>query len=131
MSKAHYFSHTLIISSLLGIAFQLLHLRLPWAAEKAVSNLGSVASPLQLFLLGAFFRFDGLGRYVRPLAAVTAVKLFVTPAVLLGTAALLGIRGGDFVGLMELAGDIVVTTSAVSILSFFLWILIFKTLGVF
>ena len=144
----------LIVSSLLGILFQLLGIRLPKLLEQTVSSLSVIASPLQLFLLGAFFRFDGLGRYARPLAAVTVVKLFVTPAVLLGTAALLGIRGGDFVGLIgifasptavnsftmvqqmncgdaELAGDIVVMTSAVSILSFFLWILLFKTLGVF
>ena len=144
----------LIVSSLLGILFQLLGIRLPKLLEQTVSSLSVIASPLQLFLLGAFFRFDGLGRYARPLAAVTAVKLFVTPAILLGTAALLGIRGGDFVGLIgifasptavnsftmvqqmncgdaELAGDIVVMTSAVSILSFFLWILLFKTLGVF
>ena len=80
----------LIVSSLLGIAFQLLGIRLPKLLEQTVSSLSVIASPLQLFLLGAFFRFDGLGRYARPLAAVTVVKLFVTPAVLLGTAALLG-----------------------------------------
>ena len=144
----------LIISSLLGILCQLLGIRLPGLLEQTVSSLSVIASPLQLFLLGAFFRFDGLGRYLKPLTAVTTVKLFVTPAVLLGTAALLGIRGGDFVGLIgifasptavnsftmvqqmdcgdsELAGDIVVMTSAVSILSFFLWILAFKSLGIF
>lgn len=144
----------LIISSLLGIMCQLLGIRLPGLLEQTVSSLSVIASPLQLFLLGAFFRFDGLGRYIKPLTAVTTVKLFVTPALLLGTAALLGIRGGDFVGLIgifasptavnsftmvqqmdcgdaELAGDIVVMTSAVSILSFFLWILIFKNFGIF
>ena len=144
----------LIISSLLGILCQLLGIRLPGLLEQTVSSLSVIASPLQLFLLGAFFRFDGLGRYLKPLTAVTTVKLFVTPALLLGTAALLGIRGGDFVGLIgifasptavnsftmvqqmdcgdaELAGDIVVMTSAVSILSFFLWILIFKNFGIF
>ena len=144
----------LIIGSLIGIAFQLLHIRLPAPALKAVSNLGNVASPLQLFLLGAFFRFDGLRRYLRPLFAVTAVKLFLTPAVMLTVAAMLGIRGGDFVGLIgvfasptavnsftmvqqmncgdeELAGDIVVLTSAVSIVSMFLWIFVFKSAGVF
>ena len=144
----------LIIGSLIGIVFQLLHIPLPGVAEKAVYNLGSIASPLQLFLLGAFFRFDGLRRYIRPLAAVTAVKLFVTPAVMLTAAALLGIRGGGFVGLIgvfasptavnsftmvqqmkcgdaELAGDIVVITSALSILSMFLWIFTFKSLGLF
>ena len=144
----------LIIGSLIGIAFQLLHIRLPAPALRAVSNLGNVASPLQLFLLGAFFRFDGLRRYLRPLFAVTAVKLFLTPAVMLTVAAMLGIRGGDFVGLIgvfasptavnsftmvqqmncgdeELAGDIVVLTSAVSIVSMFLWIFVFKSAGVF
>ena len=144
----------LIISSLLGILCQLLGIRLPHLLEQTVSSLSVIARPLQLFLLGAFFRFDGLGRYLKPLPAVTTVKLFVTPALLLGTAALLGIRGGDFVGLIgifasptavnsftmvqqmdcgdaELAGDIVVMTSAVSILSFFLWILIFKNFGIF
>ena len=144
----------LIISSLLGILCQLLGIRLPGLLEQTVSSLSVIASPLQLFLLGAFFRFDGLGRYLKPLTAVTTIKLFVTPALLLGTAALLGIRGGDFVGLIgifasptavnsftmvqqmdcgdaELAGDIVVMTSAVSILSFFLWILIFKNFGIF
>ena len=144
----------LIIGSLLGIVFQLLHIRLPGVVEKAVSNLGSIASPLQLFLLGAFFRFDGLRRYLRPLFAVTAVKLFLTPGVMLTAAALLGFRGADFVGLIgifasstavnsftmiqqmkcgdaELAGDIVVLTSAVSIASMFLWIFIFKSAGIF
>ena len=144
----------LIVSSLIGILFQLLKIRLPALLEGTVSSLAGIASPLQLFLLGAFFRFDSLGRYLKPLAAVTGIKLFVTPAIFLSAAALLGIRGGDFVGLIgifasptavnsftmvqqmrcgdeELAGDIVVMTSAVSIFSFFLWILIFKTVGVF
>ena len=144
----------LIIGSMLGIVFLLLKIRLPAVAEKAVSNLGSIATPLQLFLLGAFFRFDGLRRYLRPLAVVTVVKMFVTPAILLSIAALIGIRGVEFIGLIgifasptavnsftmvqqmkcgdeELAGDIVVMTSAVSIFSFFVWIYLFKSFGVF
>ena len=144
----------LIISSLFGILLQLLQIRLPALLEGMISGLAGIASPLQLFLLGAFFRFNGLRRYVKALSAVTGIKLFLTPAVVLSTAALLGIRGADFVGLIgifasptavnsftmvqqmncgdaELAGDIVVLTSAVSIVSFFLWILVFKNLGVF
>lgn len=144
----------LIISSVLGIVFQLLHIRLPSVLEKTVSNLGSIATPLQIFLLGAFFRFEGLGRYRKALAAVTGIKLFLIPALVLGVAVALGFRGAEFVGLLgafgaptavnsftmvqqmhcgdeELAGDIVVATSLVSILSFFIWILVFKSLGVF
>lgn len=144
----------LVVSSVLGIVFLLLKLRLPAVVESAVSGLGAVATPLQLFLLGAFFRFDGLGRYGAPLTVVTAIKLFITPAVMLSLAAALGFRGVEFAALIgifasptavnsftmvqqmdcgdaELAGDIVIMTSAVSVVSFFLWIWLFKSLGAF
>lgn len=144
----------LVVSSVLGILFQLLHIRLPGPVEQSVAALGGIGTSLQLFLLGAFFRFEGLKRYVRPLVTVTAIKLVLIPAVLLGTAAVLGFRGVEFVALFgifasptavnsftmvqqmhcgdeELAGDLVVSTSAFCMLSFFLWILVFKSLGLF
>ena len=144
----------LVVSSVLGIVCLLLRIRLPDVVETAVSGLGAVATPLQLFLLGAFFRFEGLGRYRAPLAIVTAVKLFLTPAVMLFLAAALGFRGVEFVALIgvfasptavnsftmvqqmecgdaELAGDIVIATSAVSVFSFFQLIWLFKSMGVF
>ncbi len=144
----------LVIGSLVGVVFQLLHLRLPYLLEQAAANIGGIATPLQLFLLGAFFQFDGLRVYWKPLTAVTAVKLFITPAIILTLAYRIGFRAGEFVALMgifasptavnsftmvqqmkcgnaELAGDIVVITSAVSMFSFFVWIMLFKTLGAF
>ena len=143
----------LVVSSALGVAALLVGLKLPGVVEKAVFGLGAVATPLQLFLLGAFFRFEGLGRYVRALSAVTTVKLVVTPAIFLSLAAVLGFRGVEFVALLgifasptavnsftmaqqmggdaELAGDIVVSTSVFSAITMFLWIFAFKTLGVF
>ena len=144
----------LIISSLIGILFQLLHIRLPSLAERAVSDLGRIATPLQLYLLGAFFRFGGMKDCIRPLAAVTGIKLFLTPAILLSAAAALGFRGTAFIAMIgifatptavnsftmvqqmhcgdeEPAGNIVVMTSAVSILSLFLWIYLFRSLGMF
>ncbi len=143
----------LVVSSALGIAVLLLGIRLPPILEKTVSGLGTIATPLQLFLLGAFFRFEGLGRYARALTAVTTVKLVVTPAIFLSLAAVLGFRGVEFVALLgifasptavnsftmaqqmggdaELAGDIVVSTSVFSALTMFGWIFLFKTLGIF
>ena len=144
----------LVIGSLVGILFQLLSIRLPGMMETAISNLGRIATPLQLFLLGAFFRFDGMKSRLRPVMIVTAVKLFVTPGLILSAAAAAGFRGVEFVALIgvfatptavnsftmvqqmrcgdeELAGNIVVSTSAVSMLSLFLWILLFRNLGLF
>ncbi|MCR5089031.1 MAG: AEC family transporter [Oscillospiraceae bacterium] len=143
-----------VIGSVLGILSLLLKVRLPALLEQCVHTLGSIGTPLQLFLLGAFFQFSGLSRYRRALTAVTLIKLVITPAVMLGTAAAIGFRGVEFVSLIgvfasptavnsftmvqqmhcgdaELAGDIVVCTSAFSLFSFFVWIMVFKSLGVF
>lgn len=143
----------LVIGSVLGILTLAAGIRLPHILEQAIQNISAIASPLQLFLLGAFFQFSGLKTYRRELVTVSAAKLIVSPGLFLGLGALLGFRGVAFVSLIgifasptavnsftmaqqmggdaELAGDIVVTTSAVSILTMFLWIFLFKSLGVF
>lgn len=143
----------LVIGSVLGILTLATGIRLPHILEQTIQNISAIASPLQLFLLGAFFQFSGLKTYRRELVTVSAAKLIVAPGLFLGLGALLGFRGVAFVSLIgvfasptavnsftmaqqmggdaELAGDIVVTTSAVSIPTMFLWIFLFKSLGVF
>lgn len=143
----------LVIGSVLGILTLAAGIRLPHILEQTIQNISAIASPLQLFLLGAFFQFSGLKTYRRELVTVSAAKLIVSPVLFLGLGALLGFRGVAFVSLIgifasptavnsftmaqqmggdaELAGDIVVITSAMSILTMFLWIFLFKSLGVF
>ena len=143
----------LVIGSVLGILTLAAGIRLPHILEQTIQNISAIASPLQLFLLGAFFQFSGLKTYRRELVTVSAAKLIVAPGLFLGLGALLGFRDVAFVSLIgvfasptavnsftmaqqmggdaELAGDIVVITSAVSILTMFLWIFLFKSLGVF
>lgn len=143
----------LVIGSVLGILTLAAGIRLPHILEQTIQNISAIASPLQLFLLGAFFQFSGLKTYRRELVTVSAAKLIVAPGLFLGLGALLGFRGVAFVSLIgvfasptavnsftmaqqmggdaELAGDIVVITSAMSILTMFLWIFLFKSLGVF
>ena len=143
----------LVIGSVLGILTLVAGFRLPHILEQTIQSVSAIASPLQLFLLGAFFQFSGLKTYRRELVTVSIAKLIVSPGLFLGLGALLGFRGVAFVSLIgifasptavnsftmaqqmggdaELAGDIVVTTSAASILTMFLWIFLFKSLGVF
>ena len=143
----------LVIGSVLGILTLVAGIRLPHILEQTIQSVSAIASPLQLFLLGAFFQFSGLKTYRRELVTVSIAKLIVSPGLFLGLGALLGFRGVAFVSLIgifasptavnsftmaqqmggdaELAGDIVVTTSAVSIPTMFLWIFLFKSLGVF
>ena len=143
----------LVIGSVLGILTLVAGIRLPHILEQTIQSVSAIASPLQLFLLGAFFQFSGLKPYRRELVPVSIAKLIVSPGLFLGLGALLGFRGVAFVSLIgifasptavnsftmaqqmggdaELAGDIVVTTSAASILTMFLWIFLFKSLGMF
>lgn len=143
----------LVIGSVLGILTLVAGIRLPHILEQTIQSVSAIASPLQLFLLGAFFQFSGLKTYRRELVTVSIAKLIVSPGLFLGLGALLGFRGVAFVSLIgifasptavnsftmaqqmggdaELAGDIVVTTSAASILTMFFWIFLFKSLGMF
>lgn len=143
----------LIIGSALGLLAVGLKIKLPSVLESAISQIGNAATPLQIFVLGSFFKFSGLGKYARQLTFVTVGKLVAVPALTLTAAYLLGLRGAEFVAIVAcfttatamasfpmaqqmggnavLAGDIVVLTSAVCPLTIFAWSLLFKTLGAF
>ena len=141
----------LIIGSAMGIAALLAGIRLPAPLEKVVSQMSDATSPMLLFLLGAFFQFRGMRGHVRELAAVCLGRLVVFPALFLGLAAAMGFRGVELVSLLgvfasstaiasftmaqqmggdaELAGDIVVWTSALCSFTLFGWSLLFKLLA--
>lgn len=142
----------LIIASAIGVLFSALHITLPEAIGKAVSDFSRIGSPLMLFLLGAFFRFDSIRRHAHDLARICIIRLVVIPAIFLGIAFALGFRGMEFAGLIgvfgsatavssftmaqhmggdgELAGDIVISTSVLCSVTLYLWSVLFKSLGV-
>lgn len=143
----------LILGAITGILFLLLKIKLPSALESAVSQIYYATNPLMLFLLGAFFKFDGIKKYSKELITVCLGRLIILPGVFLTVAMLAGIRGVSFAGLIavfgsataiasftmaeqmggdaELAGDIVVLTSALCAFTMFMWALIFMNLGIF
>ena len=61
----------LVIGSVLGILTLAAGIRLPHILEQTIQNISAIASPLQLFLLGAFFQFSGLKTYRRELVTVS------------------------------------------------------------
>lgn len=143
----------LILGTAAGLLFIVTGIKLPAFVESAVEQIGAATNPLLLFLLGAFFKFDGLKRYAKDIAQVAAARLVIFPAIFLTLAMLLGVRGVEFAGMIaifgsataiasftmaqqmggdaELAGDIVVATSALCPFTMFCWAYLFKTLGVF
>lgn len=141
----------LILGTAAGLLFLLLKIRLPQVLKKPVQDLAKAASPLMLFLMGAFFRFRS-DRATRKAASLVCVgRLLVIPALILGLAALLGFRGVELITLLavfatptavasftmaeqmggdaELAGSIVVTGSFLSAFTLFVWSFLFKMLN--
>lgn len=143
----------LIVGTAVGLLFLFTGLKLPDVIESTVRQLSAATNPMLLFLLGAFFKFDGLRRYAKELLTVCLGRLVVIPALALTAAMLFGIRGVEFAGMIaifgsataiasftmaqqmggdaELAGDIVIATSALCCFTMFGWSLLFKSLGAF
>ncbi len=141
----------LIVASLLGLAFNLLDIPLPSAVQKTVTDLGKVATPLSLVALGASFTFASASAFRKQLALGVAGKLVVCPLIMVSLGALIGLRAEMLVPVLiyfgaptavssfpmaqqmdgdgELAASLVVFTSALSILTIFLWVFVLKTIG--
>lgn len=85
--------HPLVVSSLAGVAWNALALPLPGFADQTLALLGQTALPAGLLSVGAAMRIE---RGQGPVAAHAwwlSVKLAILPAIALGLALLLGIRG--------------------------------------
>ena len=143
----------LVIAGLGGLFLNLLGVRLPQFLMAFGAKMESGCFAIALFLLGAAFEFNFLTEYKKDLLIIIGLRLVVFPAVALFGAALFGIRGVEFVTLIalfaapcainsfnmamqmggnkDLAASAVMTTSALSFFSLFIWITVFSLLGMF
>ena len=121
---------------------------------KTISSIANLATPLALIALGGRFEFKAVKALWKQLTISCTLRLVITPAVFLSVAYLLGFKSvEDFAILIalfatpiavssapmaaqmgqdeELAGQIVVWTSALSAISLFIIILICSGIGIF
>lgn len=144
-------TNPLIVSTAAGLITVALGIKLPAFLSSTLKQISSATSPLLLFLLGAFFSFDGLRGSLKTVLLVTAGRLVIIPGLVLGAAAALGFRGIALAGLLgafgsataigsfamtqqiggdaDLAGNIVVATSAGCVLTLFLWSFLMTATG--
>ena len=136
----------LIIASCLGILTLLL--KIPTAMEKTISDVSKIATPLSLILLGASFKFDNIKKYLKQTTIAVVGKTILTPCIILPICIMFGYRGVELTTLMiifaaptaissftmaqqmdsdsDLAGQIVVFTSAFYVVTVFMLIFILK-----
>ena len=143
----------LVIGSFIGLVLNLSGLAIPsWIMTGIVSKLSALTTPLSMIALGASFEFSRIGEYRTQLIWVNLAKLVIVPVLIIPVSLLLGLRGTALVGVMiyaagpnavnsystavamggdaDLANEIVVTTSLLSMFTMFVWfILIGSTVG--
>jgi predicted permease len=143
------FKNPLIIASVIAFAFLILRIKIPGRLLEPVSAMSKIATPLAFVILGGTFQFRRLAGNLKYLVLAVLGKLVLFPLAVLALAISLGYRNEAIVALIgaiaaptavssftmaiemdadaELAGQIVVFTSIISILTLFLWVLILKT----
>ena len=141
----------LIIATLAGFLLWYFQIPLPTTIETPLRNLGSIATPLALFILGASLDFGKARANGKLLVISVTGRLIGVPLIFLSLAIALGIRDVSLAALIavyasptsvssfpmaqqmggngDLAGGQVVFTTVFSILTVFLWVFVLRSLG--
>ncbi|HIT07928.1 MAG TPA: AEC family transporter [Candidatus Merdivicinus faecavium] len=142
-------TNPLILGAAAALVMKAMPFGLPAAVHEAVSDLGQVATPLSLVILGATFRFGAVRKNLRWLSIGIIGKTVVVPLLTIPAAILCGFRGIALLSLTilfasptavtsftmaeaaghdgELAGQQVVFSSIISLFTVFLWIFALKS----
>ena len=144
-------TNPLVIGAATAIVFLLLGIQLPGPVNKVVNDIGRIATPLSLMILGGTFRFESLKGNKMTLFGVCLAKLVLIPMGMIGLGVLVGLRGIELAVLLalfatpaasssftmaeqmggdyELAGQIIVFSTAFSVLTVFLWVFVLLQTG--
>lgn len=144
-------ANPLLQGAVTGIIFFLFQWKLPGCIIKPIAAFSDMTSPLALFVLGGTLHFNAIRGNLKYLVPALTAKLVVVPAIIVAIAYAIGLRdlelfiliaifatpvatasypmaqnmGGDG----ELAGQFVVISTVVSVVTLFLWIMFMKGVG--
>lgn len=138
----------LILGSLAGMVLNLVNFPMPYIFDKTLSLLNDATTPLALIALGGTFQFKAVKINLMTLISVNFCRLVLIPFVFVGLAIIMGFRYIELMSLfiafgsptavssdsmaqemngdVELAGQIVFSTTFLSVFSLFIWISLMK-----
>lgn len=146
-------TNPLIIACIIGLIVFTLDLKLPSVIEKSVKDIASMATPLSIIALGAVFDFSDIRGYFRENVIVVTAKLVIVPLIIIPLAIWMGFRGEALACLLvvfaspvavssfsmaqqmngdeKLAVQVIAISSALCLVTLFLWIFSLSFLGLF
>lgn len=83
----------LILGSLVGLLINLLSIHIPTILDKVVGDIGSIATPMALIVLGSQFDLSQLRGRLKTANIVALSRLILVPLTIVTLAALVGFRG--------------------------------------
>lgn len=141
----------LIIASVLGILFSYFGIHMPKAAETTLGDLAKLATPIAFLILGGDFDFSKVKGNLRMAGGVIGVKMVVLPLLTIPVMIGMGYRDAELLSALlayqtpvavssyimaqqagadeQLAGQLVVFSSAASIITLFVTIFILRQTG--
>lgn len=144
-------SNPLIAGAVIGALFRQFNICLPVCIEKPVSQFSAMTTPLALFVLGGTIRITSVKRNLKYIIPVIAAKLLIIPSMSLvvvqamgftplerfvifsifatPVAAASGTMAASMGGDAELAGELIVISTIISVVTIFLWIFIMESTG--
>lgn len=140
-----------IIAGVLALVFVGAHITLPVFIEKTITDLSKAATPIAMLTIGASFRFKKAAENTKYIITILLGKLVIIPLLMIIVSYMAGFRGPEFVALMvlfaspiavssyimateangdgELAGQLVVFSTAASCLTMFFIIFVLRSMG--
>lgn len=138
----------LIVASILALLCIKLKIDLARPIYKALYDLSRIATPLSFVILGASLEIKNIIKNISRLASVNFMKLVINPMITITGAYYLGFSGPELVAFLamsacptavssftmakemdvagDLAGEIVASTTILSIFSIFIWVIVLK-----
>lgn len=141
----------LLQGAVIGLVFFLLGIHVPESIVTPIAAFSDATSPLALFVLGGTLHFNEISHNLKYLVPTLSFKLLILPAVMMAIGYAFGLRelelfllvavygtpvaaasypmaqnmGGDG----ELAGQLVVISTVVSVVALFFWIFLLRFVG--
>ena len=141
----------LVFGAWVGLLFKFLNIPIVAPVMKVIDQFADMTTPLALFILGGTLEFTSLGRHMKMLSIVMAIKMVLIPAVMLAVSTLAGLSAMErFLMLVlyatpeatasfpmaqaygadaDLAGEQVVLTTVCTVFILFCWIVFMQSMG--
>ena len=95
----------ILLGIFLGAPFAVLQIPIPAMAEKTLSMLSNLATPLSLLVIGAAFVWGDAMKKAKPTLIAASIKLVILPALFLPVAVFLGFRDAQLMAILIMLGS--------------------------